>query len=59
MTDVQRLPTAADLNASALEKPDTGGNAPLLAKPHPEHKSSDRDAAPWLRMVMVGTAAFL
>lgn len=39
MTGVHRLPTAADLNASALEKPDTRGNAPLT-KPHPEHESS-------------------
>jgi len=46
MTGVHRLSTAADLNASALEKPDTGGNAPLLAKPHPEYRSSARDAAP-------------
>lgn len=60
MTVVHRLSTAADLNASELEKPDTGGNAPLLAKPHPEHRSSVRDAAPCSRMVMVGTApAFL
>lgn len=35
MTDVQRFPTAADLNASALEKPDTGGNAPTAGKAPP------------------------
>ena len=40
LTSCQPFPPA-DLNESALEKPDTEGDAQMLAKPHPELKGSE------------------